>query len=171
MPRHRNHKGLYNSRRLLLHNTLRREFVNLLGDTILRNDIKMYPSHSFFKTNRTGQFRSVLLNLLSGIFGTHSNNSKIPSLAKNVARKIRTGFATNDRTAITSKPALSFSLPVAVHRFLKNITPDDEQRMQIIRVQELPRLIAPFGIDMRTYKFIDVEIWLDRRKYFFSCHI
>jgi hypothetical protein len=108
------------------------------------------PTNAFFNADIARKKTCFLLDLHPCLLRRHSSDIEVTSLTETMGRKINARLTTHDRTPITPETTLGLPLPVAPHRTLKNITPDNQQAMKEISVKELPRSLSPLCKRMRT---------------------
>lgn len=130
----------------------------------------MKPAYAFLDTDIARKKVGALLNLHSCLFCGHTSDIKITRLAKTMRGKIDAGLPSHNGTPIAPEATLGLPLPVAPHRALENVPPDNQQAVQKIGVQELPRRFAELGERMRAHEFVYIEIKANSRKDLVSSH-
>ena len=112
----------------------------------------------------------VLFDFHSRLFSGHAGNVEISGLSETMGGEINAGLPPNDGTPIAPEAAFGLPLPVAPHGALENVSPDNEQAVQVIGVQELPGLLAPLLVSVRADQLINIEIRAYRYQYLSSRH-
>ena len=119
----------------------------------------MQPRHTILHSYVAGQQVGISLDLLSCLFCGHSLNSEVASLAENVRRQIDRRLTTHQATSIAPEASLEglCSICIARHPCFEDVATNNEQHVQIVCVEELPRLVTPSGQGVIAYEFFGVE--------------
>ena len=125
----------------------------------LREDVEVQPRHTILHSYVAGQQVGISLDLLSCLFCGHPLDSEVASFAQNVRRQIDRRLTTHQATSIAPKTSLiGFGLViVAIHRSFENVATNNEQHVQIVCVEELPRLVVPSGQGVVADEFFGFE--------------
>ena len=130
----------------------------------------MEPADTLLHPDRAGEEGGVGLDELPRLLCGQSGDREVPSLAQDVGGEVDGALAPDHVAAVAPQAALLLLGAVAPHRPLDDVAPDHQQAVEVVGVQELPRLVAPLVEGVVAYQLVDVEVRADGGQYLLACH-
>ena len=112
----------------------------------------------------------ILPNLLPCLLCRHALHREVASFTEKVARQIHRTLLLHQLAHIATKATLTHDAVVAGHRCLQNIPTNDEQGVQVVGIEELPRSLAPLGEGVVAHQLVNVEELPYLVDYLLACH-
>ena len=120
----------------------------------------MQPCDSGFHSDRAGQKVGVVPDQASRLLRRHALDGKIPGLSEHVAGKVDACFLLYRLASVASQSALCCSAVVARHGRLQYVFAYYQQRVQVVRIKELPGFLAPLGVGVVAYELGNLEVFM-----------
>ena len=142
------------------------ELVYFVGDSILRQYVKMQPADSAFHAYRARQQVRHVPDARACLLRRDALDGKVSRLAQHVARKLDAALVSYQLAAVASQAALVRSVVVACHGKLEDVSAYYQQAGEVVRVEELPGALAPLAVGVLAYQLADLEVFMKFPYYF-----